>query len=328
MRTEYALLTIGVVVLAGLAVAAVVVPGLTGDPVDDEPLRIDVAETTLETQTVTAETATFDVRTYVRHRSGTIDNATITLRAVDADSGLLVDTTTVPIEDINGEAGIDAAVTVPREGSYEIRTVLHVDDQRTDQARTRISGLEALEPPHAQTTVAFQDLGPQPAIEYAIADVTDGEATLDVTTYLENTGDDVEPDIDLVLTARHAEAGVVVDRVQTSVGVIEGGRTATETVTLSVKDGSNYYLDATLWRDDVMLGTARAAANLDPDRTIDIDETVEDVQFEAEDFEDEREPVPRPEPEPDRPDAQPGLSVLGALVALLVSIGLIRRWQL
>ncbi|MFP4218673.1 MAG: PGF-CTERM sorting domain-containing protein, partial [Salinarchaeum sp.] len=99
------------------------------------------------------------------------------------------------------------------------------------------------------------------------------------------------------------------------------GRTVPVTTTIRVPSETNYYLDATLWRDDVVIGSTRGAASLDPQRTVSVDTRQEDVGFNAEDFETDRR---RPTAEDDASDrgATPGMGALGALIAALSAIAL------
>jgi PGF-CTERM protein len=53
---------------------------------------------------------------------------------------------------------------------------------------------------------------------------------------------------------------------------------------LTVPDGYNYYLDAVLWNDGVIVGTARSVANLNPTETVTANETVREVGIEVGDF--------------------------------------------
>ena len=327
MRPEALLTAIAVVVLAATVALALFVPGFLAEPdADEPPARLDVTETTFEVGEVTGETVTFDVTAFVRHRGGTAENVSVAVRAID-ESGALSATATHDIDRLedDGEHQLPLSITVPREGSYEIRTVLYVDGERTDVATASVSGVEALTPPYADSTVQFHQFTQQPSVEYAIESVDDDRATLRVTSYLTNGGDDLESGLRLSVTARHADAGVVADRDETNVGSIDPGRTEFVEATVTVPDESNYYLAVTLWRDGVILESTRTVANLDPQQTIDADETVEPVEFEASEFETERDERPPPEPERDATESQPGFGVGAAIVALLLGAAAARR---
>ncbi|MES3517563.1 MAG: PGF-CTERM sorting domain-containing protein [Natronomonas sp.] len=331
MRTDFLLFGIAAALVLLMVGVAVTVPGFLAAPADDEPpARLDVTETTLTAGEITAETATLDVTAYVTHRGGSADNTTVVVRATDADSGLVADTTEVDLGTLDGdrEHEVPASVTVPRDGDYEIRTLLYVDDERVDVARTEVRGVGALTPPHAASTVAFRQSPFFPAVEYRILEADGDTATLDVSSYLTNGGDAPEDDLSLVVTARQADSGVVADRTRVSVGAIGQGRTATVETTLEVPEGYNYYLDATLWRDGVIIAETRSVANLDPSEVLDANETRERIEFEAGDFETERTPAPRAEADETAVDGdQPGFGVGVAVVAILGGLLAVRRWS-
>jgi PGF-CTERM protein len=120
--------------------------------------------------------------------------------------------------------------------------------------------------------------------------------------------------------ARQVESNVIADRATVSVDQIDPGRTVTPTAVLEVPTDYNYYLDGILLKDDVIVGTATAGAMLDPNRPVPKNETREEVEFEAGDFDSST-----PEPERDADGARPttvgasgpGFGVAAALAALL-----------
>lgn len=330
MRPEALLAAVAVVVLFATVGVALLVPGFVAEPESDEPpARLDVTETTLETGTVTGETVTFDVTAFVTHRGGPAENVSVVVRAID-DSGVVADTASVdrPNLEDGGEHELPASVTVPREGGYEIRTILYVDGDRVDIASASVGGVEALTPPYAESNVAFHRFSQRPAAEYTIRSVEGGDATLEVTSYLTNGGDEPESDLRIAVTARHAEVNVVADRAETTVGTIDPGRTESVAATVIVPNESNYYLDVTLWRDGVVLESTRTAANLDPRRTIDVGEETESIAFEAGEFETDRAGGEREDAarEADA-ESQPGFGATAALVALLLGAVAARRWS-
>jgi PGF-CTERM protein len=84
----------------------------------------------------------------------------------------------------------------------------------------------------------------------------------------------------------------------------------------------------TLWRDGVVLESTRAAANLDPQETISVNETRREVEFEAGDFETGDGSGGRPPRETEAgAQDQPGFGVGVALVALCGSLLAVRRWS-
>lgn len=317
-------------------VAAAAVPGAVqpDEPGPVRPAMVQIADVHIAPGDVTGDAATLAVETRLAHSGGPAENVTVLLRAVDSESGMVETTRALEVEPIRDgrEVAVPGNLTVERDGGYRIESVLYLDGERADHGERTVRGVEALTPEYARTSVEFHRFArtDHPVVEYSVADVEDDQVTLQVGAYLTNTGSDVTDDLRLSLSARQAESNVVADRAEVDVGGIEAGRTATPEVELVVPDGYNYYLDAVLWKDGVVVGTARSAANLDPTETIDADVTEREVGLEVSDFERDRG-RPRPEPTPERTavdtDGQPGFTAALGVVALLGAALLVRRWS-
>lgn len=318
------------------AVAAVAVPGALS-PEEPDPVRpvgLQIAELNIAPGQVAGDTATLSVETRLQHEGGPAENVTLLVRAVDLESGLVETTREVEVEPIRGEreVAVSTNLTVPREGGYRLESVVYLDGRRRVSAAKSVNGVEALQPEYAETPVTFHRFARtgQPVMEYAIAGVQDDRATLRVQTYLTNTGSDTPDDLRLTVTARQADSNIVADRAETTVGDVAPGRTATPEAELVVPDGYNYYLDAILWKDGVIVGTARSVANLNPTETISANVTTREVGLEVSDFEDDENRPDRERPEPTRTEAdsgQPGFTAAIAVVAMLGAVLAARRWS-
>ena len=332
MSHERLLVAGAVALLALSAVAAVAAPGVAAprEPDREGPGKLVVRDLAISAGEVSGETAELRVRTRLAHAGPDARNVTVELRATDLESGLLVTTAQVPVEPIEGdrEVAVNGTLRVAREGGYRIEAVVYHEGQRRASADRRVEGVGALRPPDADSPVEFHEFrgSDQPAIEYRIAGSTNRTATLAVTTYLTNTGDDPAGDLRLVLKARQAESGIVAASTTVEIGQIAAGRTATPTAELAVPDGYNYYLDAQLWADGVIVGTARSAANLDPTETLSVNETRREVELEVSDFEPGGgRDVARERTPAAATDGQPGFTAVLAVLALLAVALLARR---
>ncbi|WP_363464235.1 DUF7490 domain-containing protein [Halogeometricum borinquense] len=324
---------VGVTVLT--LVSVLIVPGVLADPTEDGPVSpgpTDISETSIsyDESAVRGETVTLGVETRVRHSGNPTPNVTLLVRAVDAESGLVKTTQTVEVGTLrdDGETAVPTNVTVERAGGYHIETVLFQDKRRVDQAAKTVRGLEALTPTYARTPVVFSDRAALPPLSVSVSDTASNRTTLDLAASLTNTGDAPSGDLAVTFVLRQADSNVVAARTTSSVGEIRPGRTATTTATATVPSGYNYYLDAVLTRDGVVVDTARTAANLDPTRRISVNETEQAVEFRVEDFEmDDTENAGGQQTEAPEGTAtsQPGFGVAVAVVALLAAALLVRR---
>ncbi len=343
MDARTTLLALGAAVLVVGVIGVVAAPDAIDDPRDGDnsgpPGHVALADVVIDPAEISGETATLDLVVDLRHCGSTVENVTLRHRALDADSGLLVDETVVDVGDVgdidrDGETTVNGSLDVERTGGYHLETVVFVDGERTTERTTRIAGVEALVPSYADSSVEFADGTVWPTVAVSVADAGEETATLSVSTSVTNRGDDPSGDLDLRIMLRQADSNVVAAEASETVGTVRPGRTDTVTTTLDVPDGYNYYVDAALFDDDVLIDETQAVANLDPQETIDANETVEDVEFAVEDFtrteaaDDALDDAPVDEDVEDAPDVAdetPGFGVAVALAALFSASLIARR---
>jgi len=338
MKRETALIGALAAVVLASALVMVLVPGAVGDPGDEGPgsegagaLRI--VDVPIRVETVSQQTATLSVDAKLEHRGAEIENVSVLFRAVDSDRGVIeaerrVDLGTI---DRDRETTATTALTVERQGDYTFEVIVYADGRRLPYAsgEREIQGIGSLPPTYAESPIEFHRFDRRaeslPTISYSIAETDDGTVTLDVSTYLTNGGTETAGDLTLVLLARQADSNVVADRTTVSIDQVRPGRTIAAEATLAVPDDYNYYLVGLLQRDDVIVDTTRSAANLDPEGTVVVvNETTEDVDFEAGDFDSSgEESTARPGPETGTEadgGSGPGFGV-GVALAALLSLG-------
>ncbi|WP_440988631.1 DUF7490 domain-containing protein [Haloarchaeobius baliensis] len=338
MRIEAVLAGVAVVAIVATGGVLVAAPDAVQSPVPEEPTDPgggSLEDLTIAVENVSGGTATFAVTPYVEHRGNAAPNVTVLLRAVDEENGVVAAMRTLSLGELSGGREVNATGTlaVPREGDYTIEALLYRDGERLDTGSKTISGVGSLVPEYERTPVAFHEFPGDglPVIEYSIEDVTDGQATLSVTTYLTNTGDEPADDLHFVLKARQNGSNVVADRTTVDVGRVEPGETVTPGADLTVPDGYDYYLDAILWHDETVVDTQRSVANLGPGTGLTVDETNENDSFESGDFADtggspEGDYRTEAPTEMEGGDGgQPGFGVPVALAALLATALFARR---
>ena len=334
MQRELTLGAAFVVVLVVVGLVAALVPGAVADPADDDVRRdfVSLRDMSVGHGQVGGESVELTVEARLQHRGGPSENVTVEFRAVSTDSGLVETTETVDVGTITGEreVAVPATLAVAREGGYRIVAVVYRDGERLSEGRTTVSGVQALTPEYAATSVDFHRFGTGvdelPTIQYAIQSADADTATLNVSTYLTNAGADPSENLRLELQARQADSNIVAAERTVRVGGIGPGQTARPSTTLTVPAQYNYYLDAVLWKDGTIVASTRAAASLDPEETISVNETRRDIGLQVEDFQrgSGGDGTGGDRPEPDGPEttgaAGPGFGVGAALAALLVGL--------
>jgi PGF-CTERM protein len=254
---------------------------------------------------------------------------------VDTETGLVATTRRQSLGNVTGEREVSVTtdVTVEREGGYRMETIVYADGERQTTGRTEVRNVDALTPAYAESSVSFHRFEntdvPLRAISYRIESVADNRTTLNVSVYFTNRGDEPAGDLTLRLRARQADSNVVADETRLSVGQIRPGRTETIDAELTVPDGYNYWLDGILQSDGVIVATESAPANLDPQETLELNETRRNVGFQSGDFAEEPErerATEAPEREATIGGSGPGFTAVAALAALLAgTIALARR---
>ncbi len=330
MDTRTALLAAAAALLLVSAAGVVAAPDALDDPRSDErPGDVRIADAVISPGEVRGETAELRLGLDLQHRGSTVENVTIRHRAIGAESGLLVDETTVDVGDVDGggERTVTGSVDVERAGGYRIETVVFADGERRATRTTRIDGVEALTPDYADSQVGFTEGNVWPTVAVSVSEADNETATLSVSISVTNRGDEASEPLDLRVLLRQADSNVVAGDAAETVGSVRPGRTETVTATVEVPANYNYYVDAALWSDDVLIDETQGVANLDPRETIDANESVQDVEFEVEDFADGGDGGDGADDAADAErgaeradasdDATPGFGVAVALVALL-----------
>lgn len=328
MNRETALAGGALALLAIIVVAIALAPGVmaeTEEPVrpSEMELRSDAPPAVVD---VASETVTLRIDTRLVHRGGPAENVTLEVRAIDDETGLLADRVVRSVGSLTSdrEARVLTNLTLDREGGYRIETILYEDGRRLESGTREISGVGSLTPAFARSSLQFQrfegvgvDL---PTITYTIDAVESGQATLGVSAAVTNTGGEPTDDVQLVLRARQADSNVVADSVTIDVDDVRPGRTVSPSAELSVPDGYDYWLDATIVDDGVVVGTAVEPANLDPEETIEANRTQREVEFDSGDFEQGTDRAEDPPAEPERTDTARGPG-FGVAVTVLAVIG-------
>jgi len=327
---------LGVLVLT-LGVGAIAVPGVLTEASDDvRASSLSVQQPYVDATSVNGQTVTLSLSSRLEHRGGPAENVTIVTRAIDSGSGLVETTERQSLGDIAGDRDVPYTtnLTVEREGGYRIETEVLADGRRVTTHTGRVSNLQALTPTVARSPVGFHEFdnenAPLEAIAYRIESVRDDDATLTVSAYLTNTGDEAAGGVELQLRARQADSNVIADASTIQVGEIRPGRTRTVSTELTVPDGYDYWLDGILSSDGVIVATDSSVADLDPTETLEPDETTTETGFQSSDFTEQPEPESTEGYDRERQTptggSGPGFTAWAGLLAVVVAaLAAIRR---
>ena len=281
-----------VVVLAVAVVAAAVVPGVLADPTSDGPLNpgpVRAVDGQISTGSVSGQQAALTLHAVLAHHGNPTRNVSVRFRAVDTDSGLLVASETVAVGTLTGddETDVNGTLTVPREGGYRLEAVVYRNGSRVDEVRRTVSGVGALPPAYARSNVSFVDDPVLQPIAVSVDRVSANATRISLGAWLSAVGPNRADDLSVTFVVRQAESNLVADRTSISARRLREGRTRMVEASVTVPSDYNYYVDAVLTRDGVVVDTATGVVNLDPTETVSRNESREEVEFDVEDFEDE-----------------------------------------
>jgi len=333
MEREWLLAGATVALVTATVLGAALVPGALADR-SDEVLEGDLRlqEIVITDGRVGGETVELETDVRLSHRRGVSENVTVEFRAVGLDSGLVTDSQRVEVGRVSGdrEVSVPGTLTVERGGGYRVEAIVYRDGERRATGAKEVRGTVALTPAYADVPVDFHRFarGELPVVEYSVAAAEGNRSTLSVSTYLTNRGDAPAGDMRLVVKARQVDSGIVADEREVQVGGIDPGQTVTPETSLSVPSQYNYYLDAILWVDGVVVDTARAGASLDPTERVPANTTERDVGLRVSDFEQgggDGRPTAEPEATATPSASGPGFGVVAALLALVTMLFALAR---
>jgi PGF-CTERM protein len=202
------------------------------------------------------------------------------------------------------------------------------NDTRVSGYSRTVRGVSALTPEYARSNVSFTEDAVLDPVSVSIVEAGEAQTTLELGGWLTAMGPSEGSDLSVTFIVRQAESNVVAERATVDAATLREGRSEMVTTEVTVPSDYNYYVDAVLTRDGVIIDTAAGVVNLDPTETIDRNQTEREVEFEAGDF-DEEEATDR-EPEQERATetstTTPGFGPAVAVVALL-GAALLARWR-
>lgn len=290
MEREWLLAGAIVALVTATVIGAALVPGAVADR-SDEVVEGDLhlQEIVITDGRVGGETVDLETDVRLAHRRGVSENVTVEFRAVGLESGLVTDSRVVEVGRVSGdrEVSVQETLTVERGGGYRVEAIVYRDGERRSTGAKEVRGTGALTPAYADVPVEFHRFarGELPVVEYSVAEAGDNRTALSVSTYLTNTGETRAEGLRLVVKARQVESGIVADEREVTVDGVAPGQTSTPEASLTVPSQYNYYLDAVLWKDGVIVDTARAGASLDPTERVPTNTTEREVGLQVGDFE-------------------------------------------
>lgn len=326
------------IVLASVLILSFAVVLLKGDVLQPEPdyklpSRLSIREVDVKPVEVTSALIEVNVTAYINHGGSKTRNASMLIRAISSDTGLLGTQVLAPIPEAESDSEKTLAVSqnlkVERNGGYELKILLFDNGSIMDSGSVSIRGLNALTPQSKRSGVVLNN------IDFTVSSVSAGKVSIRSDVYLENKGQDASENLKMTVKAREAASNLLADKTDAESGVIASENTAVKSVQLAVPDGYNYMVVVELWRGNTLLNSWEKPVLLAPTKTVPKESVEKKVNIEVSKFvreggaagvsAEEGRPYPTPTYARTGVPKEPGFEIFAAVSALLVMFVLRRR---
>lgn len=320
------------IILASLMIISFAIVLLEKDvlsqvPDYEPPSMLSIREVDVKPIDVTSSLIDVNVTAYINHAGGKTKNATMLIRAISSDTGLLGTTASAPIPETASEKSLSVSqhLKIERNGGYELRILLFDNGSILDSGSVNIRGLNALTPMSKRSGVILNK------IDFTVGSVSQGKVGIKTDIYLENRGSEATENLKMIVKAREAASNLLADKSVTETGAIASETTAIKNVQLVVPDGYNYMVEVEIWRGDVLINTWEKPVLLAPTKTVPKESVEKKVEIEVSKFVREGVGVPEagitPAATPPTTPQEPGFEVLAGLAALVAVMAMRRRLQ-
>jgi len=276
---------------------------------------------------VTSSFVDINVTTYILHTSGVQKNDTsLQLKVFDSNTDFLKSRKVIEVGPIKeGEtSSVSQSIRLPREGTYRVEFVLSDGNKTKSTAEIYLSGLERL-----KTDVQEIGIGID-SIDFLVRKVVGNNVVIESDVYLTNSGSNVSQDYKMLVKAREMDARLIADKVWTTTGLIGPEETVVRSVNLTVPDNYNYVVEVLVWKDNVLVKRGEDYVQLNPQKVIDKNMTVESKDIVTSDFVVEEPVMPGETPAYETPYEEPEMGTPGfgsglAMISLIAAFFIFRR---
>lgn len=291
----------------------------------DEESYLYITDTELSADKVTTSFVDLNVTTYILHERGVQNNDTsLQLKVFDTSTGFLKlrEISYVGSIKVGETSSVSQSVRLPREGRYRVEFVLSEGNKTKSTAEIYLSGLESL-----KTDVQEMGIGID-GMDFLVKKVVDNNVVIENDIYLTNSGSNVSENYKMLVKAREMDARLIANKVWTTTGTIGSEETVIRSVNLTVPDNYNYVVEVIIWKDNTIVKRGEDYVQLNPQKVIDKNKTVESKDVVTSDFIVE-EPITPEEPSYEMPyevpeEATPGFG-FGLAIIVIASMSIIFR---
>lgn len=300
-----------------------------------EPASLNIREVDVKPIEITSSFVNINITTYINHRGGETNNASILIRAIDSNTGLLNSQIYAYIpktekEDIEKILIVSQNLKIDRNGNYDLNLLLFDNNSLLDSGSISIRGINILTPQSKKSYIGINN------IDFFVGGVSTGKVNIKPQIYLENTGPAPSENLRLIVKAREADSNILADETNTDTGIIGNEKTVVKEVQLNVPDEYNYMVIVELWKNDTLINTWEKPILLAPTKAIPKESQEKKVNIEVSKFVREGQVqmpgVTTPPYAPVHAEAtptpkEPGFETIGAIFAILMVLIIRRKSQ-
>lgn len=297
------------------------------------PSHLTIREVDVKPLDTTGSYVDINITAYLNHAGGNTNNASMIVRAINRDAGLLINQgyTSIPETEFDKTITVYQNLRIDRDKNYELRIFLFDNGSVQDSGTINVQGLSILTPKSKDNKIVMNN------IDFIVGGVDASRVSINPDIYLENIGTDVSKNLKLIVKAREADSNLLADKTTSDTGEIKSEATVVKTVQLKVPDKYNYMVVVELWNDDILTNSWERPVLLAPTKTLPKESQEKKVNIEVSKFIREGQtgdamPVPTSTPPPEYAPymenvpgvkKEPGFEILIGIIA--ISLVLIYR---
>jgi hypothetical protein len=300
------------------------------------PSYLTIREVDVRPLDITDSYVDINITAYLNHVGSETNNASMIVRAINRDAGLLISqgSTSIPETEFDKTISVYQNLRIDRDKNYELRIFLFDNGSVQDSGTISVQGLSILTPKSKDNKIVLNN------IDFIVSGVDASRVSINPDIYLENTGPEISKSLNIIVKAREADSNLLADKITSQTGEIKSEATVIKTVQLKVPDKYNYMIVVELWNDDILTNTWERPVLLAPTKTLPKESQEKKVNIEVSKFVREGQtgvamPVPTSTPPLEYTPAmgdipgtkkEPGFEIIIGIIAIL-SVLIYRRYR-